>query len=878
MTPAAWARLLYAVIPHECGPVSITIWNRQTKRSLHVAVPHDGSDEFDKLIAEQVELGRDVYYGVGLRRPMLLETQRGKVADVRGIPGLWLDIDFERAPVTGSDGSRPHAAQNLPKSDADACEILSALPEPTAVIDSGFGWHVYWLFDVVFPVGYADEPYLTKASRLFQQKAIAQAAAMGLHVDRGLHTLDKVLRLPGTINTKAGGKEPVTCLFSDGPRYASLEALLDAAHVDMRTPAAAEQAPSLVELDSIAPELCEPRPEAAVEQTPEWLRDALSRLHNAESRELMEAVLAGHPFAPPGNRDTTLQRIASVIAYLAPDRDPEELAHEILYQSLAHFDDVDAGKYTQQDRLTWASEKISRAQADARRDRVHRERQDQKIADVLIKQARSAPRRDQRLGPAPLGPYEQAEVEKFAAQQRTTVAEFKKHWIIQKGSSFYVYINGDYQLPLTTPELDVSLPRDLAPAVSGGFVKLDTINAKGEPRRKSTKELLADYASVARSLVTCLDLGHSYYEAETQTFYEAACPIRPLESRYCPEVDQWLRLLGGQHADKLIDWIATVTQLDRQSSALFLQGPPDIGKGLLGLGLARLWHTGAPTELIRVLGEWTHDLARCPFVWADEQIPEKFKGQRTSAELRALIGTSARTLTRKYLPNSDLVGAIRLYLCANNADMLVFDELLSQHDLEAVAGRFLHIIGEQQAAVYLNSIDTSDWVDEDVIAKHALWLRDHRTVVPGKRFVVEGDARNVSKMLATRGNVPSRVAEWLVRYICDSSAKAGPTQLDLVRIGDGKYLVNTNAIVGFWDLYVKSSKVPATPQVGAALRNLAIGQHRDGTSKRFWEIDLEAISHWAEANLIGDVQTIYDRAHQATKKQTEATQTQVDAA
>jgi hypothetical protein len=869
MTPAEWARLLYAVIPHECGQTNVTIWNRQTKKSIHVAVPHDGSGEFDRIVAEQVQLGRDVYFGVGLRRPMLLESQRGKVADVRGLPGLWLDIDFDRLPTTGTTGARPHAATNLPKTDADACEILSVMPEPTAIIDSGFGWHVYWLFDVVHPIGYADESYVSKASRLFHERAISHAARKGFHVDRGLHTLDKVLRLPSTINTKAGGCEPVVCLLADGPRYASLDKLLEAAQVDMRTPTVEFRGQSSTAApEDISVELCEPRPHAALEQDPTWLRDALKRLHNPDSRELLQTVLDGKPFAEPGDRDSTLQRIASVIAYLAPDRDAEELAHEILFNSLAHFDDVDQGTFTQQDRLVWAAEKIERAQVDARRDRVHRERQDKQIADVLIRQARSAPRRDQRLGPAPQGPYEQVEIEKFAAQQSTTVAEFKKHWIIQKGSSFYVYINGDYQLPLTTPELDVSLPRDLAPAVQNNFVRLDTLNAKGEPRRKTTKELLSDYASVARTLVTHLDLGHSYYDSTTQTFYEAACPIRPLEAAYNPEVDFWLRLLGGKHADKLLDWVATVSQLDKQSSALYLQGPPGTGKSLISQGLARLWHKGGPTELIRVLGDWTADLARCPLVVADEQIPQSFKGQRTSAELRALIGTSSRTLTRKYLNNSDLVGAVRMILSANNADMLVFDEMLSQSDLEAVAGRFLHIHGDKQAAVFLNTIDTSDWVDDDVIAKHALWLRDHRTVVPGRRFMVEGDAGAVSKMLATRGNVPSRVAEWLVRYICDTR-QSGPTQLDLVRMGNGKYLVNTNAVVQFWDAYVKSSKVPATPQVGAALRNLATDQHRDGSSKRFWQIDVEAISAWSEANLVGDVQTIYERVNALTPEVTD---------
>lgn len=336
--------------------------------------------------------------------------------------------------------------------------------------------------------------------------------------------------------------------------------------------------------------------------------------------------------------------------------------------------------------------------------------------------------------------------------------------------------------------------------------------------------------------------------------------MRPLEAVYCPEVDHWLHLLGGQNADKLLDWVATITQLDKQSAALYIQGSPGTGKSLLSQGLAKIWHRGGPTELVRVLGDWSADIARCPLIVADEQIPQAFKGQRTSAEIRSLIGSSARTLSRKYLANSDLMGSTRLILSANNADMLVFDETLSQHDLEAVAGRFVHIVGDKRARTYLESIRTEGWVEDDVIAKHALWLRDNRVVQAGRRFLVEGDAQDIGKMLATRGGVAGRVAEWLVRCVMDTKSTA-LTQQDLVRIGNGEYLVNTDALVVHWDTFVKSSRTPpTTPQVGAALRNLSIKQYRDKKiGKRYHVIDLDAICSWAESNLVGDADRIRER-------------------
>jgi hypothetical protein len=860
MFPSEFVKLLYPSIPNECQDSKISLWNKQTKESIHVAPPYANPEKFDALVQQQVDLGRDVYFGVALRRPNLTDKQRGKVSDCRALPGLFLDLDINTEDKHGVPN--PHAAKNLPKTEAQCAEILEDAPAPTGIIDSGHGWHVYWLFDNLHPISYIEANSISESSEAFQRKIIARANALGYHVDF-TGNIDRVLRVPGTINYKANLKIPVQEIFFDGPRYASLNTLLEAAGVDKRATLAPNSfKPTRVE--DIDQTLLEPREDHAKAQTTEWIKDALSKLVNPESKELMESVLQGKAFAPAGARDQTLQRIASIIAYIAPDRSPEELAVEILDSSLATFEPDDKGKYTQEDRLVWAAEKIQRAQEDSRRDRIIKERHDSALAEVLLKQARSAPRRDQRLGPANQGPYTDHEIASFAGQQNTTTDKFAKRWIIQKGQSFYVYINGDYQLPLSITELDVSLPRDLSPAVANGFIKLDTTSAKGEPRKKTTKEILSDYASVARTVVARLDIGYSYYDEDTQTFYEASCPIRPLAPAFNADVDKWLRLLGASKLDLLLDWVATVTRLDKQSSALYLQGPPGTGKSLLSQGLARLWHRGGPTELVRVLGDWTGDMARCPLIVADEQIPQNFKGQRTSAELRSLIGNGARTLTRKFRDNSDLVGAVRLILSANNADMLVFEESLSQADLEAVAGRFLHIKGDIKAAQFLNTIDTTGWVDDDIIAKHTLWLRDNRSVIPGRRFLVEGSARDVSKQLATRGGVAGRVAEWLVRYLCETptsslvAKQSSPQQSDMVRVGNGRYLVNTNAIVTFWEQYAKSKQVPSTPQVGSALRNLSTRQVKAGT-KRYFEIDIEAIASWSEANLIGDSRMIQDR-------------------
>jgi hypothetical protein len=844
MTPSEWFKLLYGDEPYGL----ITIWDRQSKDSQHVGKDY----AVNELVESLVNDNRDVYFGVGLRRANLHTKQRGGVKDTVALPGFFLDIDIA-APAAKGD-QRAHAANNLPKTLEEALALLEGYPEPTAIVDSGYGLHIYWLFERPYLLNAETTAQVNNLSRQWQERAIANGKKKKLHVDQ-TGTIDRVLRVPSTINTKTGTPTPVTALITDGPRY-QFEALVSSSGFAL--PTESEPANPEPTYDPTLP--IPPDPLRAALQTIEAVTESLKKLKNDEHKALIKPVLEGEPFAAPGARDVALQRIASIIAYLAPDRDPRDLADGLLYASLMHFDDTDAGRWTQEDRLVWATEKIQRAQEDARRDRAITEAKENALLTALISQARNSERRDRTLGAASPGAYTDDELEKFAAQQRTTRNAFIKRWIIQKGQAFFVYVNGDYQRPITLPELDTSLIRDLAPAAQAQppAVTLMRPDSKGKLVRKTSKELLLDYSSVARTLIADISLQNSYYDETTQTFFEAVCPIRSqIEPAYNPEIDKWLTLLGGKHHGKLLDWIVSCFDLSKQSAALYLDGAPGTGKSLLSQGLARLW-SRSPTELSSVLGEWTDDISRCPLVVADEQIPQTYKGSRSSAELRALIGTSSRTLKRKFIPNADMIGCIRLLLTANNSHLLDFNEDLSANDLDAIAERFVHITPDPAARAYLQSIDTSGWVEGDEIAKHALWLSQNRLVTPGKRFLVEGDSRKMANMLATQSGTSGRVTEWIVRA-CLDTGKAGPGAQKLLAIGNGRIVVNTSAFASFWDYYLRNDRtVPTTTNVGRALRNLATTKLKI-KGRHFWEINTDLVVAWAEANGLADSDTMLAR-------------------
>lgn len=615
------------------------------------------------------------------------------------------------------------------------------------------------------------------------------------------------------------------------------------------------------------------RPQAPVFVVPKWrenetreqratrIRTSLTNLRDPEKRELFSHVLAGRSFAQPGKRDASLNLVASVIAFIAPEAGADELL-DFLKPSLAFMkaeaDDPGNPALTEDDALC----KLDRKLIQAREKHAIRQQVEDRIRSTLIKAARTTTPSSDDIGEEEeeaSTEYTPAELDAFAAAQDCSPEEFARRWVIQRGTSYYIYCRGVYLTPLQKDELDVSLDRDLAPVPSQGHpaaIDWHTFNKDGSIRKKKVAEILKDYSTVARDTVADLTLKHSYYDPATQIFHEAACPLRDIPARYDEHVDGWLRVLAGEQYEKMADWIATVPNLKRQTCAIYMSGPKGVGKSLFATGLARLWTAdGSPTELGKILENFNADLLHCPLIFADEYIPQNFKGQRTSAELRQLIGSNARTLARKFLPNATLVGAVRLIMAANNERLLALDEDLSKDDLEAVGQRFLHIETTTAASDYLKKIGgrngTEGWVDGDKIAMHAMWLAKTRNVIPGDRFLVEGHRTKLHTSLPTQSKINGLIVEWLVRFLdAPPAIRHGIEQSGLVLVGGGEYLVNTQALADNWMQFIKSDMPPSTGRIGRAVRTLSTGP-KSVFESRYLNINLDVVFDWATEQQIG---------------------------
>ena len=596
-------------------------------------------------------------------------------------------------------------------------------------------------------------------------------------------------------------------------------------------------------------------------------RDRLERLATRWKRsrdewratmgDTLSKLCKGEPFAEPGDIDNTVFQLCQDLAEAFPGAEPLSLAeHFIPSLSL----------------MTWkqpwtperVAEKLERALANRAAEEAAAQEEELTELRLRIRQAFAHvdPRRD--------WPYTDPEIETMCQKMGVTREELAKLWLIQRGDSFYVLGPGAvYSDAYTSKDVMHAVIRDLAPAKTAG-VNLWGVGASGESFRKPLSTLMGEYGTVATNYVLDLTAQEARYEPSQRLFIEAPCPLRKLTPAYDWEVDGWLRLLCGDRIQDVLTFLACATDLRDTCAALMLTGAKGTGKSLLAHGLARLWRTSGPVPMSSAMDPaFNEALAKCPLVFADEQLPKDFKGHGRTAEIREFIASRSRPYKRKFAHETVMLGATRTIIAANNEDVLAIAENLSVNDIEAVSDRFYHVqvnsvpmvvngcvvldaAGQPVAepAYYLSLVDAAGFIHEDRIARHALWLRDNHRFVRQGRFLIKSPDKGFYRALTTKSGIRSAVCQWLVGYVREP-ARVDSARDYRVRIHGGRLLVTTKGILDNWALYVSNVAVPETGRLAQAISGLskdtrphvaAPGQK----ARNYREIDLEHVIAWAQ--------------------------------
>lgn len=145
-----------------------------------------GPDTADEALAwlEKRSGRMNLYWMVNpALRPL---DSKAKRADVKEMVALWVDID----PKGEGDGAADRSAARA--------RLAAFSPSPSFVIDSGGGVQAFWVLDQPLYIG-GDVPAADDAARYNQQLETDLAGD-------SCHNLDRVMRLPGTINLPDAGK------------------------------------------------------------------------------------------------------------------------------------------------------------------------------------------------------------------------------------------------------------------------------------------------------------------------------------------------------------------------------------------------------------------------------------------------------------------------------------------------------------------------------------------------------------------------------------------------------------------------------------------------------------------------------------------------
>ena len=185
---------LTALFGEEVDELSrILIWTAPNKHSFFTRTAAEAAAH-----AVGIGKGQNVYFGCGLAPRNLAHYQRAERAEVRGIPGIWADIDFT-SPAA-------HKKANLAPNLETAISLANSLPLlPTLIVLSGHGVQPWWLFKEpwMFNDEHATVERAAAADALHGWQGLlkATAAARGFEHD-ATHDLARVMRLPGTYNIK----------------------------------------------------------------------------------------------------------------------------------------------------------------------------------------------------------------------------------------------------------------------------------------------------------------------------------------------------------------------------------------------------------------------------------------------------------------------------------------------------------------------------------------------------------------------------------------------------------------------------------------------------------------------------------------------------
>lgn len=350
------------------------------------------------------------------------------------------------------------------------------------------------------------------------------------------------------------------------------------------------------------------------------------------------------------------------------------------------------------------------------------------------------------------------------------------------------------------------------------------VSNQGALSMRPINMLLRDFGQPVTRIDRLAGLHHPLYNKADETMVMGVWAAREMEPEFNKSIDQWLRLLGGDDYETLAAWLATVTETHRPNSCLYIKGPKAIGKSLLMDGLARLWGRKA-TRYRDVMARFNDSFVNCPLVHLDEGLSD----HTDSLRFREFISEVEHVIETKGQPQYTLRGSARVVVTSNNVNALKINEALNTDDIDAISSRICWISTDHMAAKYLKRLHgrqtTESWVEDDLIAKHVLWLRDNTQIETEgheNRFMVPGNYHTEKLHMLRTHRSNSTLFEVVASYVIEAATAPGnnfPRYTDGILFTEGTVAMRWKGIAEYWSGHEKLfGKLPNPREAAGSLK------------------------------------------------------------
>lgn len=661
-----------------------------------------------------------------------------KAGDDLLIQDFFVDFDLEK----GRAWAGREEVEEAFRAMAEALEE-SGLPEPTWAYSTKHGLRAVWSLQEPVPVD-VGEKYLRA---LHVALGPVSARLPGLRLDPACTDWTRCYRLPFV--TRESGEETWeqdwSMLLGPGERLAlkKCEELCEIAHP---SPAAAEPV-EVEEIDDPLPTRAEVERslwDAEGKQTP-----VVRRLFNQfRGSEVFPILLYGHvhrrpvePLPEKGTRYPLMKRRAGALVAYALAWEPDTVTLQILYAMVYHWVEAIAkqGDWEKDPhRLMWDLLKYAWAREQARLAQKKQEalQQVQEKEDFLTELVHKVERWN--------------DLPEFT---EGTLGD-KKEWILshlflyhsKTGLASVLLPNGEYDFPAHK----ISKINLLHILHSCGIESLVELSKQVEDKviQKPLPEILRDQAAPLQAFEIDAAISGCHLRKEDSAYILERGHVLepPLEPRFDPTIDEWLKLfVPTEYWKPFCQWLAGAKNLDKPIPALALVGAASAGKSMLATAIQQfLRYRIAADE--SVLKSWTGQLKETACVILEEGLSKSFsKTGEYAKRFKGLLSGTQVTGNEKYGMQFPLKIKARFIICANDPqevlEGLFESSKLKVFNRDAINERFLIILVTSAAREYLEKHGhyqlTEDWITGKKLASHLEFLAQNTEVSFNKRFQVE---------------------------------------------------------------------------------------------------------------------------------------------